>query len=78
MQKMGKEGIPFVMVFTKADKLSQTQIGKNLKNYKIEMLKKWEFTPDIFITSSEKKTGIKDILNFIETHNKSFDPTFCQ
>ncbi|MAO72319.1 MAG: YihA family ribosome biogenesis GTP-binding protein [Flavobacteriales bacterium] len=78
MQKMGKEQIPFVMVFTKTDKLSQTQVWKNLKKYKIEMLKKWEFTPDIFITSSEKKTGIKDILNFIETHNKSFDPTFCQ
>ena len=75
---MGKEGIPFVMVFTKADKLSQTQISKNLKKYKIEMLKNWEFTPEIFVTSSEKKRGIEDILNFIETHNKSFDPTFCQ
>ena len=52
---MGNEGIPFVMVFTKVDKLSQTQISKNLKNYKIEMLKNWESTPEIFITSSEKK-----------------------
>ena len=78
MQKMGEEGIPFVMVFTKADKLSQTQIGKNLKNYKIEMLKNWESTPEIFITSSEKKRGIGDILNFIKIHNKSFDPTFYQ
>ena len=42
------------------------------------MLKNWEFTPEIFITSSEKKRGIEDILNFIEIHNKSFDPTFCQ
>ena len=78
MQKMGNEGIPFVMVFTKADKLSQTQIIKNLKKYKTEMLKNWEFLPDIFITSSEKKKGIEDILSFIEIHNKSFDPTFCQ
>ena len=77
MQKMGNEGIPFVMVFTKADKLSQTQISKNLKTYKTEMLKSWQFLPEIFITSSEKKTGIEDILRFIETHNKSFDPTFC-
>ena len=75
---MGNEGIPFVMVFTKADKLSQTQIIKNLKKYKTEMLKNWEFLPDIFITSSEKKKGIEDILSFIEIHNKSFDPTFCQ
>ena len=78
MKKMGKEGIPFVMVFTKVDKLSQTQISKNLKKYKIEMLKNWEFTPEIFITSSEKKRGIGDILNFIKIHNKSFDPTFYQ
>lgn len=78
MQKMGNEGVPFVMVFTKADKLSQTQICKNLKKYKTEMLKNWEFLPEIFITSSEKKRGIKDILSFIEIHNKSFDPTFCQ
>ena len=42
------------------------------------MLKNWEFIPEIFITSSEKKRGIEDILSFIETHNKSFDPTFCQ
>ena len=37
------------------------------------MLKSWEFLPEIFITSSEKKKGIEEILNFIETHNKSFD-----
>ena len=78
MQKMGNEGVPFVMVFTKADKLSQTQISKNLKNYKTEMLKSWEFLPEIFITSSEKKKGIEHVISFIETHNKSFDPTFCQ
>ena len=78
MQKMGNKGVPFVMVFTKADKLSQTQISKNLKKYKTEMLKSWEFLPEIFITSSEKKKGIEHVISFIETHNKSFDPTFCQ
>ena len=76
--KNGKRTNSFCNGFTKTDKLSQTQVCNNLKKYKIEISKKWEFTPDIFITSSEKKTGIKDILNFIETHNKSFDPTFCQ
>ena len=40
---MGKEGIPFVMVFTKSDKISQTQISKNIKQYKQEMLKNWSF-----------------------------------
>ena len=78
MQKMGKEGIPFVMVFTKSDKISQTQISKNIKQYKQEMLKNWEFLPDIFITSSEKRNGMKEILTFIEKYNQSFDPTLSQ
>jgi len=78
MQKMGKEGIPFIMVFTKSDKISQTQISKNLKKYKLEMLKNWEFLPDIFMTSSEKRVGMKEILTFIEKYNQSFDPTLSQ
>lgn len=75
MQKMGKEEIPFAMVFTKSDKISQTQIIKNIKQYKQEMLENWEFLPDIFITSSEKKIGMNEILTFIEKYNQSFDPS---
>ena len=78
MQKMGKEGIPFAMVFTKSDKISQTQIIKNIKQYKQEMLKNWEFLPDIFITSSEKRIGMNEILTFIEKYNQSFDPSLSQ
>ena len=78
MQKMGKEGIPYVMVFTKSDKISQTQIIKNIKQYKQEMLENWEFLPDIFITSSENRIGMKEILTFIEKYNQSFDPSLSQ
>ena len=78
MQQMGEEGIPFVMVFTKSDKISQTQIIKNINKYKEEMLKYWESLPEIFITSSEKQIGTNDILNFIEKYNKGFDPTLVQ
>ncbi|MBT6809204.1 MAG: YihA family ribosome biogenesis GTP-binding protein [Flavobacteriales bacterium] len=78
MQQMGEEGIPFVMVFTKSDKISQTQISKNINKYKEEMLKYWESLPEIFITSSEKQIGTNDILNFIEKYNKGFDPTLVQ
>lgn len=46
MEKMGQEKIPFVMVFTKSDKISQTQISKNIKLYKTEMLKQWEYLPE--------------------------------
>lgn len=78
MQQMGEEGIPFVMVFTKSDKISQTQIIKNINKYKEEMLKYWESLPEIFITSSKKQIGTNDILNFIEKYNKGFDPTLVQ
>jgi len=75
MKKMEQDRIPFVMVFTKSDKISQTQISKNIKHYKTEMLKEWGSLPEIFITSSEKKKGRSEILKFIEEYNKGFNPT---
>ncbi|MBT5354764.1 MAG: YihA family ribosome biogenesis GTP-binding protein [Flavobacteriales bacterium] len=78
MEKMGQEKIPFVMVFTKSDKISQTQISKNIKLYKTEMLKQWEYLPEMFITSSENKNGISEILKFIEEYNEEFNPTLIQ
>lgn len=78
MEKMGQEKIPFVMVFTKSDKISQIQISKNIKLYKTEMLKQWEYLPDMFITSSENQNGISDILKFIEEYNEEFNPTLIQ
>jgi len=78
MEKMGQEKIPFVMVFTKSDKISQTQISKNIKLYKTEMLKQWEYLPEMFITSSENQNGISDILKFIEEYNEEFNPTLIQ
>jgi len=78
MQKTGQEGIPFVMVFTKSDKISQTQISRNIKNYKDEMLKQWEYLPDMFITSSENKNGISEILHFIEEYNEDFNPSLIE
>ncbi len=78
MEKMGQAKIPFVMVFTKSDKISQTQIRKNIKLYKTKMLKKWEYLPEMFITSSENKNGISEILKFIEEYNEEFNPTLIQ
>ena len=75
MKNMEQDRIPFVMVFTKSDKISQTQISKNIKHYKTEMLKQWECLPEIFITSSEKKKGRSEILKFIEEYNEDFNPT---
>ncbi len=62
---LGGEGIPFGIVFTKADKLGTNALASNVANYKQALLKQWEELPPIFVTSSEKKTGGEEILDFI-------------
>ena len=71
MKWLGENQVPFVMVFTKADKLSSSAMNNNIMNYKKEMLKEWESVPDIFITSAENKNGRIELLNFIEKINSS-------
>ena len=72
MQWLSEKGIPFVMVFTKTDKLGKVVLAKNIGTYKTEMLKAWGKLPQIFITSAEKKTGTKEICDFIEQLNPQF------
>ena len=72
MQWLAEKGIPFVMVFTKVDKLGKIALAKNIGAYKVEMQKTWEELPQIFITSAEKKTGTQEIANFIESLNPQF------
>jgi len=72
MQWLAEKEIPFVMVFTKTDKLGKVVLAKNIGTYKIEMLKAWKELPQIFITSSEKKTGTKELCDFIEKLNPQF------
>ena len=69
MKWLGENQIPFVMVFTKADKLSSSAVKKNLMEYKKEMLKEWERLPEIFITSSENRKGRTELLDFINNIN---------
>ena len=64
--------MPFVIVFTKSDKISKTEGNKNIKSFSDEMLKDWEYLPEFFITSSKKNIGRKEILKFIEIHNSKF------
>lgn len=64
--------LPFVLVFTKADKIKNNQIQKNINIYQNELLKYFYETPQYFVVSSVKKTGREDITAFIENLNKSF------
>ncbi len=71
MQFLGENGIPFSIIFTKADKLAKTKVVKNVKNYTNEMLKIWETMPKYFISSSVDKTGKKEILDYISEINQT-------
>ena len=70
MEWLGNKGIPFVIIFTKMDKLSSSQLNKNLTKYKTEMLKTWEEVPQSFMSSAESGLGKLEILNFIAKTNE--------
>ncbi len=70
MEWLGKNRIPFSIVFTKADKLSSSQLAKNIKKYQQKMLTRWESMPKYFITSSQDKRGRKEMLEYIGQLNK--------
>lgn len=69
MEWCGENGVPFSIVFTKADKLKPNAAVKNVENYKSEMMKTWEGLPEMYVTSAEKKEGGEEILDFIQTTN---------
>jgi GTP-binding protein len=69
IQWCGESGVPFSIVFTKADKLKPNAVIKNVEDYKAELHKTWEDLPELYVTSAEKKMGGDEILNFIEKTN---------
>lgn len=73
MEWLGVNGIPFVIVFTKIDKLSSSELQKNMKSYSTELLKTWEALPQIFKSSSTSKLGNETILGFIDETNDLFE-----
>ena len=76
MEWLGQNQIPFVIVFTKMDKLSSSQLNKNITKYKTEMLKTWEDIPQTFRSSAESGLGKFEILKFIEQTNTSVKDIF--
>ena len=73
MEYLGESGIPFGIIFTKADKLKPKAIERNVAKYCKELLKTWEELPPYFITSSSKKIGQEDVLNFIDATNEEIN-----
>ncbi len=74
MEFCGVKGIPFVMCFTKIDKLKPNALKVAIENYKNKMFEQWEEIPQIFITSATDKSGREDLLNFIGDINEKFTP----
>lgn len=73
MQWMGENGIPFSIIFTKADKLKPGAIERNVKNYLDQLLSGvWEEAPKHFITSSSNGMGREEVLDYIGEINESF------
>lgn len=73
MEWMGESGIPFCILFTKADKLKPKIIKKNVDSYMQQLVAgAWEEAPHYFITSSSKRIGRDDVLDYIENINTEF------
>ena len=70
---LGEKGLPFVLVFTKADKQSAVKTDQNIAKFRKAMLAFFEEAPQHFVTSSELHTGRDEILGFISNINQNFE-----
>lgn len=71
LEWMGKNTIPFSIVFTKADKLKPNALEKNVADYKAKLMETWKELPPYFITSSSHQTGKDEILDYIQNINET-------
>ena len=69
MDKLGKWEVSFVLIFTKADKEKPGVVEKNVKAFLDAMRQTWQFLPQSFVTSAEKKWGRDEVLRFIDEQN---------
>lgn len=75
MASLGEAGIPFHIIFTKADKLKASQISGQVAAYQEKMAESWDEIPPMFVTSAEKQEGRDEVLGAIENYNRSFQKT---
>ncbi|MBS1639036.1 MAG: YihA family ribosome biogenesis GTP-binding protein [Bacteroidetes bacterium] len=71
VNQLGKWNVPFALVYTKADKEKPGAVQRHVKNFLDAMREEWEFLPQVFITSAEKKNGKDELLAFIHQHSQS-------
>lgn len=68
---LGSHGVPFAIVFTKADKLAISKVKPSAQKYLEALQEEWEELPPHFITSATSKLGREDILSYIKNINKN-------
>ncbi len=73
MEWLGENGIPFSIVFTKADKLKGGKLRSNINLYISKLKEQWEELPPYFASSAETRLGRDEILNYIEQINKELN-----
>jgi len=73
MNWLGVSGIPFSIVFTKADKLTAAKVRASVAAYEQKMLETWEEMPPYFVTSAEKGVGREELLDYIGKINKEIE-----
>ena len=71
---LGENGVPFAIIFTKADKLGLQRQRENVERYLARLSEQWEELPPHFVTSSEKGLGRAELLDYIQSINNSLKP----
>jgi GTP-binding protein len=72
MANLGGRGLPFVIVFTKTEKLGPTKLQNTLDAYRTRLLEEWEEAPQFFVTSAVTAVGREEILSFIRPLNEGY------
>ena len=72
INQLGSWKISFAIVFTKADKSTQKEVASNVNRFLKDLSETWQELPPHFVTSAIKRTGMKQILNFIAELNILF------
>lgn len=73
LEFIGENGVPFAIIFTKADKISKAKQTFNVNAYMDKLKEQWEELPPYFVTSSSSRLGRDEVLNYIDEINKSLD-----
>lgn len=70
--QLGEWQVPFALVFTKADKVTQREVAAHVKQFLDKMREDWEYLPPHFVTSSVKRLGARQLLGYIEQLNAAY------